>query len=273
MQSRALALRREGRRIGLVPTMGYLHAGHLSLIRAARERSDVVVVSIFVNPLQFGPSEDYGRYPRDLGRDERLCAGAGVDVLFLPEAADLYAPDFSTCVEETRLSRPLCGARRPGHFRGVTTVVAKLFLIVQPDVAVFGQKDAQQARVIRRMVRDLNFPVEILIAPTVREPEGLAMSSRNVYLSAEDRPAALCLRRALDAAEAQYRAGVRDAATLRAAIRRVLDAVPQAEVEYVEIVDDHTLEPVDRIERDALVALAVWVGKTRLIDNTVLSGG
>ena len=271
MQQAALALRREGRRIGFVPTMGFLHEGHLSLIRIARGHSDVVVVSIFVNPAQFGPNEDLAKYPRDFERDETLCRQAGADIIFYPEAKDIYPPDHSVYVVEESLSRGLCGAARPGHFRGVATVVAKLFNIVLPDVAVFGEKDGQQLRIIRRMVRDLNFPVQIISGPTVREPDGLAMSSRNAYLSPDERQQALCLRRALDRAAQMVRDGEQDAAAIRAAMQQVIAEAPLARTDYIEIVDDATLEPIRVIAQPTLAALAVFIGRTRLIDNTVLN--
>lgn len=270
MQQTALEYRAKGRRIGFVPTMGFLHDGHLSLIKAARTRADIVVVSIFVNPLQFGPREDFSRYPRDFERDERLCREAGADIVFYPSTSELYAADHSVYVQDEKLSNGLCGASRPGHFRGVTTVVAKLFNIVLPHLAVFGQKDAQQLRIIRRMVRDLNFPVEIVAGPTLREPDGLAMSSRNVLLQPAERQAATCLRRALDLAERLYSEGERDADILSRAMKKVIEAAPGARVDYVQVVDDETLEPVIEIERPALVALAVFFSATRLIDNTVL---
>ena len=271
MQAWARAQRLQGIRIGVVPTMGYLHEGHLSLVREARTRSDRVVLSIFVNPIQFLPGEDLKQYPRDFGRDQTLCEQAGVDVVFYPEAAAMYAPDFSTYVEETALSGGLCGASRPGHFRGVTTVVAKLLNATLPDVAVFGQKDAQQARVIQRMVRDLDFPVEVVVAPIVREPDGLAMSSRNKYLAGSLREDALCLQRALRAAAQRYAEGERRSAALKDAMVAVIRGVPSAAVDYIEIVDNATLQPVTTIERAVLVALAVRIGQTRLIDNAVLS--
>lgn len=270
MQAWSVAARRQGFRIGLIPTMGYLHQGHLSLIRKAQEQADRLVVSIFVNPIQFGVGEDLEAYPRDFPRDAALCEQTGVDALFHPEAAEMYLPEFSTTVEETALSRGLCGSRRPGHFEGVTTVVAKLFNAVLPDVAVFGQKDAQQARVIQRMVRDLNFPIGVIVAPIVREPDGLAMSSRNTYLKGSLRRDALCLRRALDEAERLFLAGERHAAVLQQAMEAVIRGVPSAVIDYIEIVDDRTLKPVGVLETPALVALAVKVGSTRLIDNTVL---
>jgi pantoate--beta-alanine ligase len=270
MQARAREFRRSGKRIGFVPTMGCLHEGHMSLVRVAREHADLVVVSIFVNPIQFLPGEDLAKYPRDFDRDGRACEDEGVAVVFHPAPEEMYAPDHSVLVDETALSRGLCGASRPGHFRGVATVVAKLFNLVLPDVAVFGQKDAQQARVVQRLVRDLNFPVSIVVAPIVREADGLAMSSRNVFLSAAERRDALGLRRSLDLAESLYRDGVRDADRIRAGMTRMLNALPGSAVDYVAIVDDQTLEPVGRIARPALVMVAVRVGGTRLIDNTVL---
>jgi len=270
MQSRARAMRAEGKRIGFVPTMGYLHEGHLSLVRIAQEHADVVVVSIFVNPTQFAPGEDLDKYPRDFERDEQACRDAGADIIFYPSVDDIYAKDQSVYVEEEKLSCGLCGASRPGHFRGVTTIVAKLFNLVLPDVAVFGEKDAQQLRVIRRMVRDLDFPVKILSGPTVREPDGLAMSSRNAYLSCEERQQALCLRKALDCAETLYAEGEREPETVRKAMLEVINEASLARVDYVEIVDDETMKPAETLRRPTLVALAVFLGKTRLIDNTVL---
>lgn len=270
MQRLARRTRRAGKRIGFVPTMGYLHDGHLSLIRLAAKRADWVVVSLFVNPTQFGPGEDLDRYPRDFTRDKALCAETGVDVLFCPTAAEMYPPGYSVYVAETRLSGRLCGVSRPHHFGGVTTVVAKLFNLVAPDFAVFGQKDAQQARIVRQMVRDLNFPVKIRIAPIVREPDGLAMSSRNRYLSPGERADALCLHRALQEAERLHRDGERDASVLSARMRALIAGVASAEIDYIEIVDDETLQPVETITGRTLVALAVRIGKTRLIDNVVL---
>jgi pantoate--beta-alanine ligase len=270
MQQWALERRRAGRRVGFVPTMGYLHEGHLSLVRLARERADNVVISIFVNPTQFGPNEDYANYPRDWGRDERLCREAGVDVLFAPRAEEMYAHDASVVVRESRLSSGLCGASRPGHFEGVCTVVAKLFNLVQPTLAVFGEKDAQQLRIVRRMTRDLNFPVEIVSGPIVREADGLALSSRNARLTAEERAQATCLRRALDAVERAFAGGERDADALRKLARAVIEHAPLARVDYIEVVDDESLEPIVLIERPALCALAVQFPSARLIDNTAL---
>lgn len=270
MQQWALQERRAGRRIALVPTMGYLHDGHLSLVALARERAEVVVVSIFVNPIQFLPGEDLAQYPRDYERDCALCARAGVDLVFYPDPRAIYAADHSVFVDEVRLSLGLCGGSRPGHFKGVTTVVAKLFNICLPDVAVFGQKDAQQCRLLQRMVRDLNFPVEVCIGPIVREPDGLAMSSRNKFLSLQERQYALCLRHALDTAESMVRAGERSVAAIRSAVEAGIRGVPVATLDYAEFVDNETLEMVETIERPVLLALAVRIGATRLIDNTVL---
>jgi pantoate--beta-alanine ligase len=270
MQQTAFALRAAGKRLGCVPTMGFLHAGHLSLVALARERSDVVVLTLFVNPTQFGPKEDLAKYPRDFERDATLCRDAGVDILFAPEAGTMYAPDASLYVVEEKLSRGLCGAARPGHFRGVCTVVAKLFNLCLPHVAVFGAKDAQQLRVLRRMTRDLNFPIEIVAGPIIREPDGLAMSSRNVYLSADERQQALVLKRALDEAARLFHAGERATAPLKAAMEQIIAQAPAAKIDYIEIVEDDTLEPVATLAKPALIVLAVFVGKTRLIDNMVL---
>ena len=270
MQQEALALKRAGKRIGFVPTMGYLHEGHLSLIRLARENADVVVVSVFVNPTQFGPKEDFGKYPRDIERDKQLCRLEKTDIFFSPPAEEMYAKDYSVYISDEKLASDLCGAARPGHFRGVDTVVAKLFNIVQPDVAVFGEKDAQQLRIIRRLVRDLNFPIEIIPGPTAREPDGLALSSRNVLLKPEERDDALCLRKALLLAEELYAKGERDADAIRKAMQKVIDDAKTATVDYIELVDDATLEPVAKIKGPVLVALAVKFSVTRLIDNTVL---
>jgi pantoate--beta-alanine ligase len=249
--------------------MGYLHEGHLSLMRRAREECDHVFVSIFVNPTQFGPKEDLSKYPRDLKRDFRLIEPY-TDVVWTPSAAMMYPEGFQTWVEVETLTKFLEGAMRPGHFRGVTTVVAKLFNGVQPHKAYFGQKDAQQVAVIRQMTRDLNFPIEIVVCPIVREPDGLAMSSRNVYLDPEQRKAATVLFRALNAARDPYEKGERNAETLRAKMKEVLAREPLAEVQYVSCADYDTLEELDEIKGKALLSLAVFFGKTRLIDNFVL---
>lgn len=270
MQRLSLAWRREGERIGFVPTMGYLHEGHLSLVRIAKRVADRVVLSLFVNPLQFGPREDLARYPRDFDRDAAMCRAEGVDVLFAPEREAMYAGDHSTFVEETRLGVGLCGASRPGHFRGVTTVVCKLFHQVQPDLAVFGEKDAQQIRIIRRMVRDLSMPVEIVGGPIIREADGLAMSSRNAMLRPDERAQAVCLSRGLADAGRAFSGGERDSAALLDACRRAIDTASLATVDYLALVDDETLEPVRRVETPALLAIAVKFPSARLIDNVVL---
>jgi pantoate--beta-alanine ligase len=255
---------------GLVPTMGYLHNGHLSLVRRARAENRSVGVSIFVNPSQFGPTEDLAAYPRDLDRDLRMLENEGVDLVWTPEVDELYPPGYQTWVAVEEVSRPLEGARRPGHFRGVATIVAKLFNAFQPQRAYFGQKDAQQAVVVRRMARDLNFPLEIVVCPTVREPDGLAMSSRNVYLSPDERKAAPAVFRALEAARGAFGRGERQADELREVMRAVLAQAPLARPAYISVADPETLDelsgPVDR----ALLSLAVRFGATVLIDNTVI---
>ena len=262
--------RAAGRRIGFVPTMGFLHEGHMSLVRRVREVSDLVVVSIFVNPTQFGPGEDFERYPRDLAADADLCIARGVDYVFVPESREIYPHGASTFVEVEGLSSRLEGRSRPGHFRGVASVVLKLFEVVAPHVAAFGQKDAQQVAVLRRMVRDLLVDTEILVAPIVRDSDGLALSSRNVYLSVEEKGAALAIPRALAAAEAAVASGVRDPARILRAAREVLEAEPLLRVDYLEIVDPDEFVTVDTVEREVLLAAAVFAGATRLIDNTVL---
>jgi pantoate--beta-alanine ligase len=263
-------MREKKKTIGFVPTMGYLHEGHLSLVRRARAENDVVVVSIFVNPTQFGPNEDYERYPRDFERDRKLLEKENVNCIFHPSVEEMYPPDFSTYVEETKLSKHLCGRSRPGHFRGVCTVVTKLFNIVKPHRAYFGQKDAQQFRVLRRMVRDLNMDVEMIECPIVREPDGLAMSSRNVYLSPEERQQALSLYQSLKIAENLYLNGERDAEKIKEEMIKHLSRFDKVKIDYVEIVDEETLEPVEKIDRKVIVAVAAWVGNARLIDNTIL---
>ena len=270
MRAYAEALRAQGKRIGFVPTMGYLHEGHLSLIRRARELSDVVVVSIFVNPTQFGPGEDYERYPRDLERDQRLARENGCDILFVPTVEQMYPRGYSTYVEVEGLTEGLCGASRPGHFRGVTTVVTKLFNIVRHHLAVFGQKDAQQAVVIKRMVADLNQGVEIVVAPIVRAPDGLAMSSRNTYLSPREREEATVLYQALRKAEELVASGERQAKRIVEELTHMIRSKDSARIDYVAIVDPQDLKPVETIRGEVLVALAVWIGKARLIDNTLL---
>ena len=260
--------------VGFAPTMGYLHAGHISLVEMARRENSLVAVSIFVNPTQFGPHEDFARYPRDMERDLSLLRDAGVDWVLVPNVEEMYPEGYSTYVDVEGITTVLEGAARPGHFRGVATVVSKLFNIVQPNRAYFGQKDAQQVAVIKRMALDLNFPLEIVVGPTMREPDGLAMSSRNVYLNPEERQAALCLYRSLTAAQELWQAGERRGSALHAAMQRVLDAEPLARPDYVSVADPLTLQELDDSgqAREALASLAVRIGKTRLIDNYVLSG-
>jgi len=263
---------RAGRKrvVGLVPTMGALHEGHLSLVRAAKAQCDAVAVSIFVNPTQFGPTEDLSKYPRQFDRDCQLLEKEGVDILFAPSVDEIYPDGAVTWVLVEGLSEKLDGRSRPGHFRGVTTIVAKLFHIIEPDAAFFGQKDAAQLAVIRRMVRDLNFPVEIVACPIVRESDGLAMSSRNAYLNREERGRALVLRRSWRQVQREFQGGERIAAKLISAAKEVFAREPQIVLDYFEIVDPDTLDPVERISQKTLVAVAAYVGPTRLIDNTVL---
>lgn len=256
--------------VGLVPTMGYLHEGHLSLIRRAKGDCDHAVVSIFVNPAQFGPNEDLSKYPRDLERDLKLIEPLGVDIVWTPSAEVMYPNGYQTWVEVEALTHPLEGAVRPGHFRGVTTVVAKLFNAVQPHKAYFGQKDAQQAAVIRQMTRDLSYPIEIVVCPTVREQDGLAMSSRNKYLEGEDRSAALVLYRALNATKDAYEKGERNAERLRQKMKEVIAAESRAQLQYVSCADYNTLEELEIVKGKTLLSMAVFIGRTRLIDNFVL---
>jgi len=270
MQAWADAERAAGRRIALVPTMGALHDGHLALVAEARRRAERVVVSVFVNPIQFDRRDDFEQYPRPLEGDLRICAGARVDAVYAPSAAAMYPEGFQLAVEVARLTEPLCGAARPGHFRGVTTVVTKLFHAVRPDVAVFGEKDYQQLAVIRRMTADLDFGIEIVGVATVREPDGLALSSRNRRLGADDRAAARCVPRALDAAADVVRAGERRAAAVVARATAVIGAEGRARLEYAELRDPETLAEVTEVAGPALLALAVWVGGVRLIDNRML---
>ncbi len=262
----------EGRAIGFVPTMGYLHDGHFSLVEESLKKADMTVVSIFVNPLQFGPQEDFQRYPRDPARDEMLLEKRGTDILFQPDDVEMYPEGYRTTVEVSGLQDKLCGRSRPGHFKGVTTVVLKLFHIVRPDCAFFGQKDAQQAIIIRRMAEDLNLDVKIEVLPIVREPDGLAMSSRNAYLSPEERRAARVLFRSLEEARRMFAGGQRAAGPVREQMLRLIESEPLAKVDYAEIINPQTLDPVDKIEKDVLVAVAVFIGRTRLIDNTILAG-
>ncbi len=270
MQEASATVKRSGRRIALVPTMGALHEGHVALMRKARERGAAVVVSIYVNPTQFGPTEDFKQYPRDLDKDTTVCVRESVDVVFAPSDAEMYANDASTWVEELQLARRLEGERRPHHFRGVCTVVAKLFNIVQPDTAVFGQKDYQQLKVVQRMVRDLCYPIEIVPVPTVREPDGLALSSRNQYLSPEERAQATVLWKALNTAQDLFNAGERNAHRLETAMLRAIQLAPAARLDYAEIADAETLEPVTEVKRGNIALVAALIGKTRLIDNLIL---
>ena len=262
--------KKQGLSVGFVPTMGYLHEGHKSLMDAARKGNDKVVVSIFVNPMQFGPTEDLATYPRDLDHDAALCESAGVDLIFHPEAEEMYEKDFCSFVDMTGLTEGLCGKTRPIHFRGVCTVVNKLFNIVTPDHAYFGQKDGQQLAVIKRMVRDLNMDIEIVGCPIVREEDGLAKSSRNTYLSEEERKAALVLSHSLKEGRKLVDAGEKDAAKVKKAITDIIEKEPLAKIDYVEVVDWNTLEPVERIDGPILTAIAVYIGKTRLIDNFIV---
>ena len=263
--------RAQGLSVGLVPTMGYLHEGHKSLIDKAVEQNDRVVVSVCVNPIQFGPTEDLATYPRDLDRDAALCESAGADLIFHPENEEMYFEDFCTYVDMEHLTKGLCGKTRPTHFRGVCTVVSKLFHIVQPDRAYFGQKDAQQLAVVRRMVRDLNFDLEIVGCPIVREEDGLAKSSRNTYLSEEERKAAVVLSRSLAKGKELIESGELDAETIKKAIREVIDAEPLAKIDYVEVVNFDTIEAIDTLDGIVLTAIAVYIGKTRLIDNFIMT--
>jgi pantoate--beta-alanine ligase len=270
MKAAVAEMRGKRRTIGFVPTMGYLHEGHLSLVRECRKRADITVVSIFVNPLQFGPHEDFRQYPRDPERDAVLLEKESVDILFLPENREMYPEGYGTSVEVAGLQEKLCGRSRPGHFKGVATVVLKLFNIVGPDYAFFGQKDAQQVVILQRMVEDLNADVDIRAMPIIRDPDGLAMSSRNAYLSPKERGAALVLSKSLDEAHRMFEKGERAAGPIRERISNTIAAEPLSRIDYIEIIDPSSLEPVERIDGEALVALAVYVGKTRLIDNTTL---
>jgi pantoate--beta-alanine ligase len=273
MKETARAARQEQRIIGLVPTMGALHAGHMALVERARRECSPVYTSIFLNPTQFGPNEDLSKYPRSLEIDVEKLTNAKVDGLFLPSSEEIYPPGFSTYVHVEGISERLEGKSRPGHFRGVATVVLKLFEIVQPHFAYFGRKDAQQVRIIQKMVRDLNLDVELVICSTVREADGLAMSSRNAYLSTEERKAATALFRALQAAQRELEAGVRDTPELQRAMRKILESEPRARVDYAEIVDAETFEPIARVGRRCYALLAVQIGKTRLIDNMLIQAG
>jgi pantoate--beta-alanine ligase len=262
--------RSHGQRISLVPTMGYFHEGHLSLMDLAREKSDFMVVSLYINPTQFGPDEDLARYPRDFTRDERLARERGTDVLFYPDNQEMYPDSFCTYVVPEKLSDVLCGRSRPTHFRGVTTIVAKLFNIIQPDLAVFGRKDAQQAIIIKRMVSDLNFPIEIIVAPIVRESDGLAMSSRNAYLTPAERQQAPVIFQALTQAAELVGKGEQKSVYVEEKIKKIIATASLAKIEYVQVVSEKDLQPVEKVEPGTFVAVAVWFGKTRLIDNLEL---
>lgn len=259
--------KKQGLTVGLVPTMGYLHEGHQSLIKKSVEQNDRTVVSVFVNPIQFGPNEDLESYPRDLEADAKLCESTGADIIFNPEPEEMYADGFVSFINMTGLPNALCGLTRPIHFKGVCTVVGKLFNIVTPDRAYFGQKDAQQLAIIKRMVADLNMNVKVYGCPIVREEDGLAKSSRNSYLSAEERKAALCLSRSIFAAQDLIEGGERNADIVRAAVREIIEAEPLAQIDYIEVVDLGNMQPVDSLDESGLVAIAVYIGKTRLIDN------
>lgn len=267
------AARSKGNKIGLVPTMGALHIGHICLIEKAVKGSDFVVVSIFVNPTQFGPAEDFEKYPRSFENDLEICRKAGVDIVFAPSPQEMYKKENLTWVNVEKLTEPLCGRSRPRHFRGVTTVCAKLFNIVEPDVAYFGQKDAQQAIVIKRMVADLNMPLEIVVCPTVREPDGLAVSSRNKYLSEQQRKDATCIYKSLKKCESLVEAGTTDSKTIIGEMKQILNQVSSIEIEYISIVDAESLQELERIAGKALAAVAVKIGSARLIDNIVVDAG
>ncbi|MDY6988304.1 MAG: pantoate--beta-alanine ligase [Thermodesulfobacteriota bacterium] len=271
MQQEANRLLQEGKTIAFVPTMGYFHEGHLALMHEGREHGDALIVSIFVNPTQFSPTEDLQAYPRNLHRDARLAEDAGVDMIFAPEAEEMYAKGYQTFVNLEALPLALCGLSRPGHFRGVATVVTKLFHIVNPQVAVFGEKDYQQLAVVRRLVQDLSFDIRIIGVPTVRERDGLAMSSRNTYLSADERRCALSLFQSLQLARERVRQGITDAKSLIEEVSELILSYPLTKIDYVTLCDPETLEDVKRVDDPSLMALAVWVGKTRLIDNAVLT--
>jgi len=270
MRSWSKEIKNNGYILGFVPTMGFLHEGHLSLIREAKKHADKVVVSIYVNPTQFGPGEDFEKYPRDFARDEKLCLKEGVDAVFYPDDQQMYGPLYKTYVITEDLSKVLCGRSRPGHFRGVTTIVAKLFNIVQPDFAVFGQKDAQQAIIIKRMVEDLNFPVEIVVAPIIREADGLAMSSRNKYLSPQQRKEATVLYRSLKLAEREFKRGNFDLEAIKAKMRHLIETESTGQIDYIEAVDAETLGKPVPGKRSVLLALAVFFHPARLIDNIIL---
>lgn len=271
MQTVAETFRQRGQVIGFVPTMGYLHEGHLSLIRIAREKGDIIIISIYVNPTQFGPDEDLNLYPRDFSRDEELAKKEGVHIIFYPSDTEMYRSEHLTVVRADELTNVLCGTSRPHHFQGVTTICTKLFHIVKPHFVVFGQKDYQQSLVIRRMIQDLNFDMEIIVAPIVREPDGLAMSSRNQYLSAEERQSALSLFQSLNLAQGLIHKGEKNSDLIIQKIRESIESYPYTKIDYISIVDPYTLKPLKEITKSVLIALAVFVGKTRLIDNFIVN--
>ena len=271
MRTQVRAWQAKGERVGVVPTMGNLHDGHMALVRQAKSECERVVVTLFVNPLQFGVNEDFSKYPRTPQRDRELCEQAGVDAIFAPSAESMYPKNSKTIVQVREIEEPLCGQSRPGHFVGVATVVAKLFHIVPADFAYFGLKDYQQTRIIKRMVEDLNFPITLRLCPTIREPDGLAMSSRNAYLDPQERQQATVLNRALDLAEKLVKEGTRDTAVIRQAMLELIDSQPLAKVDYVEFVDAETLSPASKVEGPLLAAVAVRFRSARLIDNRVLS--
>jgi len=270
MATYAKIMRKNGKLIGLVPTMGYFHEGHLSLMRAARKQCDTVIVSIYVNPAQFAPGEDFERYPRDIKRDEELARQEGADVLFTPSDQEMYPKGYATSVNVEGLTERLCGKTRPGHFKGVTTVVMKLFEIVKPEIAYFGQKDAQQAVVIQKMIEDLNLDITMKVLPTVREPDGLAMSSRNSYLKKSERKEALLIHKALMEAEAMVEKGEQSAKAIVKTIRGIIEKAPSAKIDYVSVVDPGSLKDLSTIKNEALIAAAVFIGKARLIDNVIV---
>ncbi len=271
LTKKVLEIKRQGKAIGLVPTMGFLHEGHMSLIRKARQDTDYVIVTIFVNPAQFSPKEDFKKYPRDLSRDLKLCEKQGVDIIFAPKPEDMYPENYATYVNVEKITDRLCGASRPGHFRGVTTVVAKLFNIAMPDIAYFGQKDAQQAIVIKRMAEDLNMNVKIKVMPIVREKNGLAMSSRNVYLKPEERVQAQSIYGALKSAKELFNDGEKDPKKIINRMKRIINKQPDAKINYIKIVDIKNLEDIKNISKGALALAAVRIGKNRLIDNIILN--
>ena len=271
MKTYARIMKKENKLVGLVPTMGYLHEGHLSIIKAARNQSDIVIVSIFVNPVQFGPDEDFEKYPRDIKRDEELAKECGVDIIFYPKKEDMYPEGFSTYVDVEKLTKVLCGKSRPGHFRGVTTVVMKLFEIIKPDIAYFGQKDAQQAYVIKKMIEDLNMDIITKIMPIIREEDGLAMSSRNIYLTKSERKDASLIYKSLKLAEGLIGSGEINPKKIIKKMRDLLSEKPSLKIDYILIVDTKSLKEVTTVEGEVLIAIAVFIGKTRLIDNIILS--